>query len=344
MTTTTQAKGGTIHVEAVRALVAFAGLRGMSPVQLVEHFELEAYPLNDLDTRLPVGVVGRLWVELPELLNAPDFGLELALALERMPPPFAGRLVAASSTLGEGLARLQRFERVLHDVETTRLEESEESVQIVFDTRGGVPLPRHTIEFAWAFWVLLGRRVTGASVNPERVTFTHPKPRDSALHREVFGVEPEFGAADHRLVYSRADLALPCLAPDPALGELLEHWASGQLRRLPPRAPFVAEVHRAVAREFASGDISLSSVASRMGLGERTLQRRLREHGLRFADVLDQVRRAIALERLAGPDASLAETAFALGFSDQTSFHRAFVRWTGTSPGRYRQRLAGRSD
>jgi AraC-like DNA-binding protein len=172
----------------------------------------------------------------------------------------------------------------------------------------------------------------------------HPEPENCALHRELFGVEVEFGAPDHRLVYSRAALALPCLAPDPALGELLEHWASSQLRRLPPRAPFVAEVHRAVAREFASGDISLSRVASRMGLGERTLQRRLREHGLRFADVLDQVRRAIALERLSGPDASLAETAFALGFSDQTSFHRAFVRWTGTSPGRYRQRLAGHSD
>ncbi len=243
----------------------------------------------------------------------------------------------------KGSLGCRRFERVLHDVETTRLEESEEQVRIIFDTHGSVPLPRHAIEFAWAFWVLLGRRVTGAPASPRQVTFMHPEPESSALHRELFGVEPEFGAPDHRLVYSRADLELPCLAPDPALGELLEHWASSQLRRLPPRAPFVADVHRAVAREFASGDVSLPRVASRMGLGERTLQRRLRDHGLKFADVLDQVRRAIALERLAGPDASLAETAFALGFSDQTAFHRAFMRWTGTSPGRYRQRLSGRA-
>ncbi len=68
-----KASGGTIHVEAVRALVAFAALRGMPPERVVAHFELGAYPLTDLDTRLPVAVVGRLWVELPELLMAPGF-------------------------------------------------------------------------------------------------------------------------------------------------------------------------------------------------------------------------------------------------------------------------------
>jgi AraC-like DNA-binding protein len=335
---------GTVHVEAARTLVAGASLFGMAPPRVIEHFGLDRYALHDLDARVPMEVVGRMWMELPELLEAPSFGLDLAAASERLPMPFAARLVAASATLGEGLARLRRFERVLHDVETTLLEEREQAVHIVFDTRGGVPLPRHTIEFAWAFWVVLARRVTGSQVSPQAVQFTHPAPESTLRHRELFGVEPTFGALDNRLVYAPEDLARPCLGADPGLGELLEHWARAQLEKLPPREPFIAEVHDAVARAFVAGDVTLAEVAAQMGLGERTLQRRLREHGLRFADVLDQVRRAIALERLSGPDVSLAETAFALGFSDQTSFHRAFVRWTGTSPGRYRQRLPNKPD
>ncbi len=70
-----------------------------------------------------------------------------------------------------------------------------------------------------------------------------------------------------------------------------------------------------------------------MGLGERTLQRRLREHGLRFADVLDQVRRAIALERLAGPDASLAGDSFRARLLGSDLLSPRFHALDGDEPG-----------
>lgn len=331
---------GTIHVEALRVLLGTAEVLGMPRTRVVEAFDLGTYALDDLDTRVPVELATRLWIELPVALDAPDFGLVAAQTAHAMPLSLGGRLVAASPTLGEGLARLRRFERVMHDVETTSLEVHGDATHIVFDTRGGVPVPRHAMEFAWAYFVLLSRRVTASDVTPRLVTFAHPRPPGDARHRAIFGAPPVFGDATSRLVYATADLARPLTSADPGLVELLEHHASRQLARLPPREPFVAEVHRAVVRALARGDAALEHVAAELGLAPRTLQRRLREHGVRYAAVLDQVRCAIALERIAALDASLAETAFALGFSDQSAFHRAFVRWTGTSPGRYQRARA----
>jgi AraC-like DNA-binding protein len=67
------------------------------------------------------------------------------------------------------------------------------------------------------------------------------------------------------------------------------------------------------------------------------MQRRLDEHGVAFVDLLDEVRAQLAKNKLQGSDLSLAEIGFLLGFSDQSSFTRAFKRWTGQTPKEYRQ-------
>jgi AraC-like DNA-binding protein len=81
-------------------------------------------------------------------------------------------------------------------------------------------------------------------------------------------------------------------------------------------------------------------VSSRLGVPARTLQRRLRSEGTTFAKKTDEVRRQLAERYLADRRTSVAEVAFLLGFSDVSAFHRAFVRWTGQTPSRYRALVA----
>jgi AraC-like DNA-binding protein len=77
-----------------------------------------------------------------------------------------------------------------------------------------------------------------------------------------------------------------------------------------------------------------------MGIGKRTLQRRLKEHGFSFRDVLTEVRQELAEQNLRDFDMSIGEIAYLLGYSNPSEFHRAFRGWTGIAPKQYRLRNA----
>jgi AraC-like DNA-binding protein len=88
------------------------------------------------------------------------------------------------------------------------------------------------------------------------------------------------------------------------------------------------------------GDVELSSLAKRLGMSERTLQRRLGDEDLSYRDLVDDVRKKLALELMRAAEHTLQDIAFRLGYSHLASFNRAFKRWTGRSPGEYRDELS----
>ena len=100
-------------------------------------------------------------------------------------------------------------------------------------------------------------------------------------------------------------------------------------------------MHSALLELLPSGKCSLDVVAKKLGTSSRTLQRRLRTEGLRFKEVLDDTREALAKHYLRTSALSGAEISFLLGFDDPNSFSRAFNAWTGTTPERARRNLLG---
>lgn len=99
-------------------------------------------------------------------------------------------------------------------------------------------------------------------------------------------------------------------------------------------------IRRAVAAELARGDARLATVARRLGTTSRTLQRRLRAEGLSHQQLLDEARREAAERYLRESSLAIAEIAYLLGYSEPSAFHRAFRRWSGTTPSEVRARAA----
>jgi AraC-like DNA-binding protein len=329
---------GTLSVMAVRAIAMGAATRGLAPPELCARFGLDPALLADVDGRVPVSVVVALWNQVPALIGDDDFGLHLAELAAAAPQSLGGQLVAASPTLADGLRRLLRFERVFHDVRTSQLLIEADEAVIVHDTRGGIPVPRHAAEFGWAWLVLMARRVTGAPITPRRVAFAHAAPPSSDEHARLFGVRPSFAVAVSRMVLAPSDLERPSRVADAALAEILDSHARGLLERLPTAADLIAQVRAAAHAALAKGSLSVSVVARQLGLSPRTLQRRLAaEHDTSFQAVIDELRGQLARQWLSDGTIAVAEVAFALGFADQSAFHRAFVRWTGVTPGQFRR-------
>jgi AraC-like DNA-binding protein len=89
-----------------------------------------------------------------------------------------------------------------------------------------------------------------------------------------------------------------------------------------------------------TGDVSMDTIAGKMGVSRQTLFRRLKTEDVTFEKVLDDLRHRLALHYLAGRKASVNETGYLVGFSDPASFSRAFKRWTGKSPSEMRGKTA----
>jgi AraC-like DNA-binding protein len=225
----------------------------------------------------------------------------------------------------------------LHDQAAGTLERREGEVGYVHRVgHASFRAPRHAIEFGFASLVFLVRRAIGRDVVPARVRFQHAEPPLLASHRRVFGEAVEFGAEADELVFSCETLELPVVTADPALSEVLLAHARTLIERLPEGESLALRVQRWVAVRLPESTPSVDDAALGLALTRRTLQRRLKEEGTSFEDLVDDLRRQLAERYLREQRLGVQETAFLLGYSDVSAFHRAFLRWTGLSPSRFR--------
>jgi AraC-like DNA-binding protein len=96
-------------------------------------------------------------------------------------------------------------------------------------------------------------------------------------------------------------------------------------------------VRSIIASEFRGGEPSLEHVADQLRLTPRTLQRKLQELGTSHNELFEQMRRQLAMRYLREREMAICEVAYLLGFSESSSFHRAFKRWTGLTPKEFRE-------
>jgi AraC-like DNA-binding protein len=133
----------------------------------------------------------------------------------------------------------------------------------------------------------------------------------------------------------------PTRAADPVLRDLLEGHARTLMERL-ERAPDPLEDVRAAALAgLRAGRTDLGWIAGRLGTSVRTLQRTLSSRGVHWRALLEELRREAAAEYLRDPALSVDDVAVMLGYAEASTFHRAFRRWTGQSPGAWRRATYG---
>lgn len=189
----------------------------------------------------------------------------------------------------------------------------------------------------------LCRETAGRALTPVRVQFAHERAGSKAPLLAHFGVEPVFGAEIDGMQFALEDIDRPTLKGDPAIWDFFTDHLEGALPAavLAQRMPLERQVVEEIAKLLSGGVPQVSDVARGLGLGTRTLQRRLSDRGCTFQSLVDEARRQLAQQLVGGSRYSLSEIAFLTGFSEQSAFTRAFKRWSGQTPGAYRSSAAG---
>ena len=106
---------------------------------------------------------------------------------------------------------------------------------------------------------------------------------------------------------------------------------------LPRGGDLLLRARSLIAHRLSEAPVELAWVASQLAISPRTLQRALQDDGRSFSGLVDEVRCELAKNYLTDASLGVVDLAFLLGFSEQSAFQRAFKRWTGMTPGDYRQ-------
>lgn len=315
-------------------IVQVAGARGVDAQRLMAEAGFQASWLGDAEARMPLAVEERLWDRAAELSGDPLFGLRAAAAIRPGAFDVLDYAVRTAPDLRSALQRLARYNRLVHDLATFEVIPDGAAVRIVhrFDGTGERPC-RQAAEFTLASLVVVASQISAQPVQVLAVEFAHPAAGDAEAFRAVFGVVPRFEAAVSCLTLAADLLDRPVPAADPALSRIVTAHAEQLLcAHVPVHEGVAAQVRRQLAEGMASGPMTLKQIAHRLHLSERSLQRRLDDEGTRFTELVDEVRRELALRYVADERLALGEVAYLLGFAEPSPFHRAFKRWTGTTP------------
>jgi AraC-like DNA-binding protein len=295
--------------------------------------------LNDPDARIPHRKA--IWLLDQVALGTRDeaVGLHAAERLQQGDFDILEYAAASTATMGESVVTANRYMRLVHDATEFSLEVDGESAMWRFGFSPDVALSPPATEYFTAIVVLLGRRFAGCDfLSGGAVHFTHPAPRDSSEHQRIFGNTVRFGQSQNAIAMPLSALSLPMVRSDPALRTLLERVAGEMLDRLPKTDALTSQVRRLLAAELGGGDPGIVALAKKLHMTPRTLRRRLEEVGTTHRDVLEHLRKELALRYVGERSIGTSEVAFLLGYSNASAFHKAFKRWTGVSASEYRKR------
>jgi AraC-like DNA-binding protein len=329
----------TIQAKATEKIIAFSQRYEVNPDSLYHAVGLNPTLLRDPDNRIPFYQLVDLYEKAAQLTKDANFGLHLGETVNPRAFDLVGYIALNSPTLGEALARLTRYHSIWTDGAAFSSDFAQPVASLVYKyVDHSIKNHRHDSEMTFAAVTSLCRNLIAEDWTPVAVEFQHPRPNDVSEHQRLFRCPVEFGKRVNNLLFAGSSLSLPVVKADPGLCTVLDRHAEEMLAKFPPRDSLVDQVRQIIGRELNGGDPSLERIADQLGLSARTLQRKLHEFGTSHNDLLDELRHELAVRYLREPQMAICEVAYLLGFSEPSSFHRAFKRWTGKTPSELRAR------
>jgi AraC-like DNA-binding protein len=325
------------------ALVRTLQSRGLDAEVLLRRAGIDPAALRDPNGRVPVRSMARLWALAVEQTGDPCLGLKAAAFVQPATFHGLGMAMLASQDLGDALHRSARFSRIVSNAADLFIEPDPRGLKQVLRWHAEVPAVAEAIDLIMASTLKMGMLLLGMEQNA-------PRPLELRLRRNAtpamraefeahFGCPIWFEDQEDSLLVPQEWVERPLPMANPQLARQNDLVVMEYLGRF-DGASLAEKVRAELIARLPAGEPPRGEVAAALHLSEKTLQRRLRDEATSYQQVLDEVRRELAQQYLREGPVSVCEITFRLGFSDQSSFTRAFRRWTGLTPGEFRSQAA----
>ena len=250
-----------------------------------------------------------------------------------------GLALLSSSTLRAFCNRFERYFTFLTTHEQCAIQEDRDGllVEFSFDVElENKHVVNSLLEGTLATMIKFIRFMYRPDYEPREVHLMRSKDPDlTATYQQYLGHKLVFESDKHAVCLDAADLDVPLPAANAELARQNDQVVVTFLAKM-DRANVPAQVHAKLIDLLPSGECSKTQIASALFMSVRTLHNKLAQAGTNYQQLLDQTRRELAEQYMKQPGISVSEIAYLLGFSDCSNFSRAFQRWTGASPSKYR--------
>jgi AraC-like DNA-binding protein len=322
----------TVLADLPNALLRYADRQGLDRARVFASAGVDPRALEPREGRVLHADFNALWSAIERQTGDPDLGLSFAASgVGDGEYGVVGFLAMTSPTLGEGLARVVANHPVLKEDAEVALRRDDRRAYFEQGQRGGAPWSRAIIDHGFASIVMSSRTWTDGAFAPSEIRFQHRRPQSTGAYERMFGCPVLFEQHTNAIVFDGSALDLALRSSQAELAGYFAGVARAALEKLSP-GDLPAAVRVAIRDALPEGDMGLPRIARRLGVGARTLQRRLNDEKLVYRDLVDEVRRAEAVELVRSTDLSIFEISDRLGYSETKAFRRAFRRWTGAAP------------
>lgn len=329
----------------VRTVMDAARRAGIAETTLLESAGL---PPNAMAReRWPIDFITRLWHAAERCTQDPGFGLKVGAGVRPASIDAVSFAMQSAATLRQAILLVQKYQRLISDGGRFQMLPGARATWVVYHPRQGqLAFSPHQIEAVLSAVVCLTSWIAGAEVRPLRVQFSQGQLGPMAGYREVFRCPVDFEQAFSGLLIANDTLEQPLPQADATLARVHEQYNEIRLAALENATDSgsvsAGELQRWLAEQLGPVPPRRDQAARMLGLSERTLARRLKVQGVTFNQLLDHARREQALTAVREGRRSLADIALSLGFAEPSTFYRAFVRWTGLPPARWRRQATDR--
>ncbi len=336
---------GQASIPAVNQYLQLAETLNLPVEAILLNLNLSPEQLSDNSGHITGLKFQQLISELLRLSQDPLFGLHTAQFVQPGSYSVLGYISMNCETLGEAISKIQPFEKLVGDMGTSTFEKYGDDFKISWRCGFSDPLVRrHMVDNCLASWLTFARYLCDQPSNPSNpskvwLTRQTPDRLEQQEYQKLFACPVLFNQASDSILFSEAMLALPLNKGNKQLLSTLEAHAKELIDNLSQEQDVVSQVEYLIKLNLETGHFTQQAIAKLIGIGSKTLQRRLTAENTGFQSVLDRVRLRQVNQLLLNTALNLTQIGIKLGFEEPRSFYRWFKKLTGQTPGEYRKSL-----
>lgn len=323
-----------VSTSTAKTLINYLSNKGLDTYTIQQAINFNFSDLDSPDSNLPLPVYKSLWNLAVKHTNDPYLGLRLAQNPYNNEMSLVSHVFFNSQNLREGLKQYIRYYALINESISVQLKAKNDKAIVSYHCNNQDNYCEQDIEHSLALSVTRIKEHISSNVSLDEVHFAHGC-HNLKLYEKFFGCPVYFNQKHSALIFKNKFLEYTFPKKSTHLFNFLSNHLDLLLSKIKKSDTLSEQVARLIEKSLSSGEFDAEYISCSLHMSRHTLYRKLKAEGVSFHELVDKVRKTKAHELLNKNQLALSEIAFLLGFSELSSFSRAFKKWTGSSPANY---------
>lgn len=304
---------------------------GLSPDAIYQILNLAPDNLSDSDARIPIEKLVYLEKAAPALTRCPEVAFKIALECNNSGDSksgIVGQIAASSMTVGIAFKTAVRYSQLMSDAVHMAIKEYVDKAEFICMRK----TPDLYTHFECETAMIDSYNILKRFGDVHEVHFMHEKPSYVKHYNGMFKCKMVFNSPITKIVFAKEILTKENPAAQPYVNNIIRDYADKLLKNINRNNSFSYKIECLISEHISSGVVGIDFVSGKLNMSRQSLYRKLKEEKTSFSILLDNVRKGLAANYIRFNEHSMIEIALLLGFSESSSFNRAYKRGFKKNP------------